>query len=401
MAETKSGSDVRWFSSGAMKVPAMASAAGNVRRHHPEHGRPHRSDINPPFEMMPSKTSAVPLALAMATLSASAQILSIDLSNYQRVGRYDLPEPTRTTAPSGNLLAQEASGVTYNKDTGTLFVIGDGGKSVTQVSKTGQLVDTMTLAADVSKPRGIYFDDPEGITYVTSGTDAGKFVLVEERNRLVSLFTYVAGTTLGPGSSFQSVKLGTTIGNVGIEGLSFDPATGGYVAVKESGPMGIFQTGIDFALGNASNGSASTANSVNLFDPALAGTADFGDVFALSNILPGTSGQYEQLLVLSQESGKIVQMDRAGNILSSLTITSDLGNPLTVADQQHEGLTMDTDGNLYVLSENGGGDIDHPQLWVYSSVSPVPEPSAYAVVVGLGALAFGIFRRVRKSSSSL
>lgn len=84
MAETKSGSDVRWFSSGAMKVPAMASAPGNVRRHHPEHGRAHRSDINQPFEMMPSKTSAVPLALAMATLSASAQILSIDLSNYQR-----------------------------------------------------------------------------------------------------------------------------------------------------------------------------------------------------------------------------------------------------------------------------------------------------------------------------
>ncbi len=350
---------------------------------------------------MSSKNSVVPLAFAMATLSASAQILSIDLSNYQRVGRYDLPEPTRTTAPSGNLLAQEASGVTYNKDTGTLFVIGDGGSSIVQVTKTGQLVDSMTLAADVTKPRGVYFDDPESLTYVSSGPDAGKFVLVEERTRLASLFTYAAGTTLGPGSSFQSVKLGTTIGNIGIEGISFDPATGGYVAVKEITPMGIFQTGINFALGTASNGSASTANSVNLFDPALAGTADFADVFALSNILPGTSGQYGQLLVLSQQSGKIVQMDRAGNILSSLTITSDLGNPLDIPNQQHEGLTMDTEGNLYVVSENGGGDIDHPQLWVYSSVSPVPEPSAYAVVVGLGALAFGIFRRVRQSSASL
>jgi uncharacterized protein YjiK len=176
---------------------------------------------------MSPKTSAVPLAFAMATLSASAQILTINLSNYQRVGRYDLPEPTRTTAPSGSVLAQEASAVTYNKHTGTLFVIGDGGSSVVQVTKTGQLVDSMTLAADSSKPRGVYFDDPESITYVSSGPDAGKFVLVEERNRLASLFTYAAGTTLGPGSSFQSVKLGTSVGNIGIEGMSFDPATGG------------------------------------------------------------------------------------------------------------------------------------------------------------------------------
>jgi hypothetical protein len=28
---------------------------------------------------------------------------------------------------------------------------------------------------------------------------------------------------------------------------------------------------------------------------------------------------------------------------------------------------MDRDGVLYIVSENGGGDIDHPQLWVYTS----------------------------------
>ena len=63
---------------------------------------------------------------------------SMDLSKYARVGRYNLPEPTRTTPPNGtSLLAQEASAVTYNWDTDTLFVSGDGGTSVVQVSKTG------------------------------------------------------------------------------------------------------------------------------------------------------------------------------------------------------------------------------------------------------------------------
>lgn len=346
---------------------------------------------------MSPKISALPFALAMTALSASAQIVSFDLSNYQRVGRYDLPEPTRTTAPSGSLLAQEASAVTYNKDTGTLFVVGDGGTSIVQVTKTGQLVDSMTLAADLSKPQGTYFYDPEGLTYVSSGPDAGKFVLTEERYRQANLFTYAPGSTLG-GPGVQVAKLGTTIGNVGIEGMSFDTFSGGFVAVKEKTPQGIFQTGINFAAGTASNGSPSTVNSTDLFDPVPLGLLDFADIFSLSNVLPNSSAHYGNLLVLSQESGKILQVDRSGNILGSLTIASDIGNPLSVPNQQHEGLTVDIDGNLYLVSENGGGDFDHPQLWVYS---PVPEPSSYAVVVGLGALAFGIFRRARKSSSAL
>ncbi|MGB3929272.1 MAG: hypothetical protein WBL20_09940, partial [Sphingobium sp.] len=33
--------------------------------------------------------------------------IDIDLSTYVMIGRYDLPEPTRTVAPTGNLLGQE------------------------------------------------------------------------------------------------------------------------------------------------------------------------------------------------------------------------------------------------------------------------------------------------------
>jgi len=98
--------------------------------------------------------------------------------------------------------------VTYNWDTGTLFVVGDGGTSVVQVSKTGQLIDSMTLAPG-SSPQGTDFYDTEGVTYV--GGD--KFVLIEERYRQANLFTYVAGGTLHK-SDVQTVKLGTTIGTL-------------------------------------------------------------------------------------------------------------------------------------------------------------------------------------------
>jgi uncharacterized protein YjiK/2',3'-cyclic-nucleotide 2'-phosphodiesterase (5'-nucleotidase family) len=304
-------------------------------------------------------------------------INDIDLSKYTRIGRYDLPEPKRTTAPTGSLLAQEVSAVTYNRDTDTLFVLGDGGTSIVQVSKTGVLIDSMTLASGNS-PQGTTFYDPEGLTYV----GGGKFAFVEERDRQVNLFTYTPNTTLTR-AGVQTVKLGTTIGNIGIEGISYDPQTNGFIAVKEITPEGIFQTTIDFAAGTASNGSPTTINSTDLFDPAKAGLGDFADVFALSNVA-ALNGKPDSgnLLILSQADGKIVEVDRTGNVLSTLTIVSDAGNPLSIPDQQHEGLTVDKDGNLYVVSENGGGDIDHPQLWVYApSATPIVNTAPTALAL--------------------
>ena len=299
---------------------------------------------------------------------------SVDLSTYVRIGRYDLPEPTRTVPPANSLLAQEVSGVTYNWDTNTLFVVGDAGTSIVQVSKTGQLIDSMTLALGGS-PQGSEFYDPEGITYV----GGGKFVITEERDRRVVQFTYAPGTTLTRAAA-QTVGLGTFVQNIGLEGISYDPQTSGFILVKESAPLGIFQTSVDFAAGTATNGSPSTVNSTNLFDPALLGMIDIADVFALSNI-PSMSGPNSgRLLVLSHESAKIVNVDRSGSISSTLTIVSDPGNPLSVVAQQHEGLTMDQNGVLYVVSENGGGDFDHPQLWVYAPSSGTNQaPTAIAL----------------------
>src|SRR5215813_4787865 len=87
--------------------------------------------------------AAVLAGLSLALPISANAPTSVDLSTYVRVGRFDLPEPTRTAAPLHSLLAQEASGVTYNWDTDTLFVVGDGGTSVVQVSKTGVLIDSM------------------------------------------------------------------------------------------------------------------------------------------------------------------------------------------------------------------------------------------------------------------
>jgi uncharacterized protein YjiK len=315
------------------------------------------------------------LALAVLAASADAALTEVNLAKYKRVGRFDLPEPTRTVAPEHSLLAQEASGVTYDWDTNTLFVVGDGGTSVVQVSKTGGLIDSMTLAPGGS-PQGTTFYDTEGITYIGNG----EFVMTEERDRQLVKFKYAAGTTLTRGET-KTVKLGTTIGNIGLEGVSNDPQTGGFLVVKEMEPEGIFQTGVDWEAGTATNGSPSTENSTNLFDPALVGTADFSDVFSLSNLRSLSGPDASHLLIISQESGRVVNVDRSGNVSSTLTLVRDAGNPLTIPEQTDEGVTMDEEGNLYVVNENGGGDSSHPQLWVFAPQS-ADDAAPTAVTLG-------------------
>ncbi|WP_265594706.1 lamin tail domain-containing protein [Haloferula sp. BvORR071] len=293
----------------------------------------------------------------------------IDLSTYVRVARYPLPEPLSTALPDGtpntNLLAQEASGVAYNWDNDSLYIVGDGGRSVTRVSKTGQLLDTMTLALG-SSPQGTEFFDTEGITYVGNGY----FVFTEERDRQLVKFHYDAGTTLTRAGT-QTVKLGTFNDNLGTEGVSYDRQNGGFIALKEMSPIGIFATDVDFAAGTATNGSPTTENSVDLFDPALLGLTDVADVFTLPD---------RRLLVLSQEDARIVNISRSGSISSVLNISADPADTLSVAAQQHEGVTMDSNGTIYVVNENGGGNINHPELWVYQPTSaPNAAPTAIAI----------------------
>jgi uncharacterized protein YjiK len=303
---------------------------------------------------------ATPIAFANPTVSFKDSQSSFELANYSQTGRYSLPVGTGT-----NLLAEEASGVTYNKDTDSLFVVGDGSTSVVQVTKQGVFINSMVLAQDASKPQGTYFYDVEGISYI----GGGKFVLVEERYRQINEFTYVPNTTLGGTNTglVRTVKLGTTIGNIGIEGISYDPMTNGFIAVKESGPSGVFQTTINFTATTASNGSPTADNSINLFDPTRTGLSAHNDVFALSNIVTTTAADYSHIMILSAPDGKIVKMDRSGNLIGTL---------LVGASAQNEGMTMDGAGHIYVVSEIGGG-AGRPELLVYA-------PTVNANAVGIG-----------------
>ncbi|WP_233828817.1 SdiA-regulated domain-containing protein [Paraburkholderia sp. ZP32-5] len=306
------------------------------------------------------------------TLAFTDPQSSFDLNNYTQTAMFPLQENTS----GANLLNAEASGVTYDKDTDSLFVIGDGATSVVQVSKSdGHVIDSMTL-------NGGDFEDTEGITYA----GGGKFVLVEERLRQVDMFTYVPNGTLNR-AAVQSVKLGTTVGNVGIEGVTFDTKTGGYIAVRQSQPTNIFQAAINFAAGTAtaSDGTPilpSTDNPPVMFDAATTGLSAFNDVFSVSNIVSSTAPDYDNVVIIGAPDGRIVKMDRAGNLKSNLYMS---------ATAQNEGVTMAPDGTIYAVGEQAAGP-SLPGLTIF-------KPTTGTSNVGIGSNLYLKFDQAVKAGS--
>jgi hypothetical protein len=114
-----------------------------------------------------------------------------------------------------------------------------------------------------------------------------------------------------------------------------------------------------------------------VFTPGL-GVLDLSDVQVLATVasLTGTADE-DNLLVYSQESARLMEVDRAGNILGSF----DFSGLTSTA----EGVTIDADGIIYIVDEG-------PTLYTLVP-APVPVPPA---VVLLGSAIAGPAAVVRR-----
>jgi uncharacterized protein YjiK len=96
--------------------------------------------------------------------------------------------------------------------------------------------------------------------------------------------------------------------------------------------------------------------------------------------LRGTTDQ-DNLLVFSQETPRLMEVSRSGQILSSFDFSA-------IASDA-EGVTIDGNGVIYIVGET-------PRMYVLAPTPPVPEPEVAALMLaGLGLV--GAFARRRMS----
>jgi len=307
------------------------------------------------------------LAAAAAALAFGAQAQnSIGLQNYAVTGNFVLP----TLGGMG----LEASAVTWARDRNSLFVVGDEGLGVVEYSLTGQLIGSMALNWAGT---GSSNNDAEGLTYLGNG----ELVLVDERPQHAYRFTYAAGGTQALASTPRVAITGNpaSVGNVGTEGISVDPRTGAFFSVKQDNPLELRFGTLDFVTG-VSTMAVQFTGAASLF-----GVNSFSDVQTLAPVdaLAGAPAA-DNLLVLSLDSRRLIEIDRAGNLLSSLDLSS-------ITAQALEGVTVDGFGTIYLVAEDSG--TGNSRLF---TLSPVPEPQTYAMLLtGLTLLGFAAQRQRR------
>ena len=313
--------------------------------------------------MMFAKT-LLSLILAGAAFSAGAQT-SIGLSNYQVSGNYALDALGE--------IGLEASAVTYARDRNSLFFVGDEGLGVVEISLTGQTLGSMSFNWSGTDDSDDH-NDAEGLTYVGNG----QLVVVQERLRDAYQFTYAVGGTAALADSY--VSIGSTVGNVGLEGISYDKRDGSFVAVKQDNPQSLLAGSLSFASAGGVSGMSTLFSGASLF-----GLNSLSDVQTLASVdsFAGTAAA-NNLLILSLDSKKLIEIKRDGTVLSSLDLAGITSQPI-------EGVTVDEKGIIYLVAEQG--DTANSRLFV---LTPVPEPETWGMMLAGLSLVAAATRRMRK-----
>ncbi len=197
----------------------------------------------------------------------------------------------------------------------------------------------------------------------------------------------MANSTVQLSNSFVSIS-NATVGNNGLEGISYDSRDGSFVTIKQQSPQNVLAGNLTFAAGVGG-----TSTMANLFNPAGLGLTTLSDVTTLSGVssLVNTAGA-DNLLILSLGSRKIVETNRAGNVLSSFDFANILPNNAI------EGNTADENGTIYVIAEQvQDGALTGREQSQLIVLSPVPEASTYVMMLaGLGVV--GLVARRKKES---
>lgn len=222
---------------------------------------------------------------------------------------------------------ENVSALTYDPDRKTLFTVTNQDNELIELSLEGAIIRRVRLSG---------FGDTEAVEYISRDT----YVISDERRQRLFKVRLDEQTLELKAEGQKSLSLGIGLsGNYGFEGLAWDPE-GGRLFVAKERPVRIYeirgfpemQAGQGFAVDVTDN----PKRDRDLF---------VRDVSSL---------QYDRrtghLLALSDESRLVLELDIEGRPISSLSLRrGSKGLKSTVP--QAEGVAMDADGTLYLVSE--------------------------------------------------
>jgi len=225
-------------------------------------------------------------------------------------------------------LNDDVSALTYDPVRKSLFTVTNKNAELIELSLDGKILRRVAL---------IGFGDPEAVEFISADT----YVVTDERQQRLIKIHLEKDTTFLDAADAEQMTLGVHMsGNKGFEGLAYDSVGKRLFVAKERDPMLIYEVQ-GFPHYNPEKSYA-----VHVVNNPKRDAGMF--VRDLSSL------QYDErsghLMALSDESRLILELDIDGRPLSTMSLNSGRqGLQKTVP--QAEGIAMDDDGTLYLVSE--------------------------------------------------
>ncbi|MND96112.1 SdiA-regulated [compost metagenome] len=215
----------------------------------------------------------------------------------------------------------EASDLTYNPVSKTLFAVMGKNPFLVELNLDGDVLRKMPLEG---------WSNPEGVAVL----EGGRLAIVDERDHSLTIVTLTADTRSLNIADFPQYDLGPSENqNKAFEAIAWDPRQQ-RIVLGEERPPALFTW-------NSDGHSPLTGDKQPLPNEEL----DLRNLSAL-----GIDPRTGHMLVLSADSNMLLELDENGEQVSFMTLLGGF-NGLNKRIPRAEGVAMDEQGNLYIVSE--------------------------------------------------
>ncbi|MBD9414871.1 SdiA-regulated domain-containing protein [Pseudomonas sp. PDM16] len=226
-------------------------------------------------------------------------------------------------------IGNNLSGLTYDDQRDQLWAVLNNPETLLAMSKDGDVLARYPLAG---------FQDVEGITYL--GDDL--LLLAEERRQALVIVSLPESPGQLTRQNYPSLTLSLGDGgNQGFEGVGYDREADRLFVVKEHSPRSLYEVR---GLKSSLNGGSFALEIIDHSEWIER------NVFATDLSSVHYDEKSGHLALLSDESGLLIELSDSGELIGFQSLRAGFGG-LRKEIPQAEGVTLDDQGDLYLVSE--------------------------------------------------